>query len=80
MELFPYKRAAKSNQRPAEEIVATIKRDVYQFIQRNSLYPMLLKKVSEGYDALCSWLKQVYVDFGVPDLCDCPFAMPRPPT
>ena len=81
LELFPSKRASKfTQQRPAEKLVATIRRDVYQFIQRNSLYPMLLKKISEGYDALCSWLKQVYVDFGVPDLCDCPFAMPRPPT
>ena len=81
LKLFPSKRASKfTQQRPAEKLVATIRRDVYQFIQRNSLYPMLLKKISEGYDALCSWLKQVYVDFGVPDLCDCPFAMPRPPT
>ena len=81
LELFPSKRASKfTQQRPAEKLVATIRRDVYQFLQRNSLYPMLLKKISEGYDALCSWLKQVYVDFGVPDLCDCPFAMPRPPT
>ena len=79
-ELFPHKRASKSNQPLAEKLVATIKRDVFQFIQRNSLYPMLLKKISEGYDALCSWFKQLYVDFGVPELADLSFAMPRPPT
>lgn len=79
-EMFPHKRASKSTQRPAEKVVATISREVYQVIQRNSLYPMLLKKVSEGYDALCSWLKQIYVDFGVPELCECPFALPRPPS
>lgn len=78
LEHFPHKRA--SSKCPAEKLVATIKREVYQLIQRNSLYPMLLKKVSEGYEALRSWLNQVYVDFGVPELCDCPFAQPRPPT
>ena len=62
---------------PAEKFVATIKRDVYQFIQRNALYPMLLKKVAEGYDALCSWFKQVYIDFGMPELCENSLALPR---
>ncbi len=76
----PSRKKRSLKQCPAEKRVAVIGRDVYQFIQRNSLYPMLLKKVSEGYDALCSWLKQIYVDFGVPELAEVPFALPRPPT
>jgi hypothetical protein len=76
--LCPQKRA--SSKCPSEKLVAVIKKEVYQLIQRNSLYPMLLKKVSEGYEALCSWLNQIYVDFGVPELCACPDAQPRPPS
>ena len=76
----PSRKKRSSKQCPAEKLVAVIGRDVYQLIQRNSLYPMLLKKVSEGYDALCSWLKQIYFDFGVPELAESPFALPRPPT
>lgn len=72
-----FKRASKKC--PAEKIVGTIKQEVLQLIYRNSLYPMLLKKISEGYEALCSWLNQIYFDFGVPELCECPIALPRPP-
>lgn len=71
------KRASKKC--PAEKLVGTIKQELLQLIYRNSLYLMLLKKISEGYDALCSWLNQLYVDFGVPELRDCPLALPRPP-
>ena len=71
------KRASKKC--PAEKLIGTIKQELLQLIYRNSLYPMLLKKISEGYDALCSWFNQLYVDFGVPELRDCSLALPRPP-
>lgn len=65
---------------PAEKLVATIRHEVYQVLYRNGLVPQLLKVAAQGYDVLCAWLQEVFVSLGVPQFCDIPFAMPRPPT
>ena len=65
---------------PTEVVVASLSNSVHQLLYRNFLIGDLRKKTAEGYDSLCSWLKETFVELGVPELCDCPFAMPRPPT
>ncbi|MBQ3442393.1 MAG: protein rep [Selenomonadaceae bacterium] len=65
---------------PTEVVVASLSNSVHQLLYRNFLIGDLRKKTAEGYDSLCSWLKQTFVSLGVPELCECPFAMPRPPT
>lgn len=64
---------------PEESIVAIIRREAYQILYRNCLIPELLKYAACGYDSFCSWLKDSFVALGIPELCDIPFAMPRPP-
>lgn len=65
---------------PTEVVVASLSNAVHQLLYRNFLIGDLKKKTAEGYDSLCSWLKETFVSLGVPELCECPFAMPRPPT
>lgn len=65
---------------PTESVVASISNHVHQILYRNNLLDDLKKVATKGYDALCSWLKQIYVDLGVPELNECPFALPRPPS
>ena len=65
---------------PDEKLVATIRHEVYQVLYRNGLVPQLLKIAAQGYETLCAWLKEVFVSLDVPQFCDIPFAMPRPPT
>ena len=65
---------------PTEVVVASLSNSVHQLLYRNFLIGDLRKKTAEGYDSLCSWLKETFVSLGVPELCECPFAMPRPPT
>lgn len=64
---------------PDEDIVATISHDVYQILYRNFKLTELREKIAEGYDALCDWFRQTFTELGCPELCDVPFAMPRPP-
>ena len=78
-ETFPDRKPSASKC-PAEKLVATIRREVYQILYRNALIPQLLKVAAQGYDVLCAWLRSVYVELGVPQFCDDPFALPRPPT
>ena len=75
----PEKKSARSPV-PPETLVASIRREVYQILYRNALIPQLLKVATQGYDALCVWLRQVFLDLGLSRLCDDPFALPRPPT
>ena len=77
-ESHPDKRPSYSKV-PTEKFVASVRREVYQLLYRNALFPQLLEVAAQGYDALCSWLKQIYVELGVPQFCDDPFALPRPP-
>jgi len=65
---------------PIETVVASLSNHVHQFIYHNNLLDALIQKATEGYDSLCSWLRDTFVELGVPELCECPFAMPRPPT
>lgn len=65
---------------PAETIVASLGRDVYQILYRNFKLKELLEKVTEGYDALCAWLKKTFILLGVPELAEIPVALPRPPS
>lgn len=65
---------------PTEVVVASLSNAVHQLLYRNFLLGDLRKKTAEGYDSLCSWLKETFVSLGVPELCECPFAMPRPST
>ena len=60
--------------------MATIRHEAYQILYRNGLIPQLLEHAAKGYDSFCSWVKDSFVDLGIPELCDNPFAMPRPPT
>ena len=65
---------------PTEVVVASLSNAVHQLLYRNFLIGDLRQKTAEGYDSLCSWLKETFVELGVPELCECPFALPRPPT
>jgi hypothetical protein len=65
---------------PTETIIATISHDVYQILYRNFKLTELREKIAEGYDALCDWFRQTFIELGCPELCEVPFAMPRPPT
>ena len=65
---------------PEESLVATIRHEAYQILYRNGLIPQLLEHAAKGYDSFCSWVKDSFVELGIPELCDNPFAMPRPPT
>ena len=73
-------RKPSASKRPDEKLVATIRREVYQILYRNGLVPQLLKVSAQGYDTLCAWLKDIFVGLGIPQFCDIPFTMPRPPT
>ena len=64
---------------PTETVVASLGRDVYQLLYRNFKLKELYEKVAECYDALCLWLERTFRMLGVPELCSCPIAMPRPP-
>lgn len=66
--------------RPKETVVASLGRDVYQVFYRNFKLKELYKKIAEGYDALVAWFKEVFVELGVPELCEVPIALPRPPS
>ena len=67
------------SERPKEKLVAVIHEDVYRFLNRNALYPTLLKIIPGGYDVLCAWFRKIYTRLGVPELCDCLGALPRLP-
>ena len=64
---------------PAESVVASLGRDVYHLLYRNFKLKELYQKISEGYESLCAWLEEIFISLGVPELCACPIAMPRPP-
>ena len=66
--------------RPAESVVASLSKDVHQFLYRNFKLDALKQVAAKGYDALCAWLKDTYAELGVPHFAELPFAMPRPPT
>lgn len=53
----PHRAPVKS--KPAKEtVVATIKEEVYHLFYRNFKLKELKQKIAEGYDSLCSWLKE----------------------
>lgn len=64
---------------PDETAVASITQEVYQILYRNFQLDALKQKVTEGYDAVCSWLNDTFVALGVPELCNSPFTMPTRP-
>ena len=64
---------------PDESAVASITQEVYQILYRNFQLDALKQKVTEGYDAVCSWLNDTFVALGVPELCNSPFTMPTRP-
>ena len=76
----PDKAKSSDNGNFASSVIGSLDNDIYRLLCRNFLLDDLKKKIAEGYDALCSWLKATFVELGVPELCDCPFAFPRPPT
>ena len=45
--------------RPAESVVASLSKDVHQFLYRNFKLDALKQVAAKGYDALCSWLKPI---------------------
>lgn len=65
---------------PAEAVVASLDNFVHQLLYRNFKIKELQRKAAEGYEALTAWLKQTYVELGLPELCNMPFALPRPPS
>ena len=79
-EAHPEKAKSSDNGSFVSSVIGSLNNDIYRLLCRNFLLDDLKKKIAEGYDALCSWLKDTFVELGVPELCDCPFALPRPPT
>ncbi len=55
---------------PEEHVVATLNVDVYHFLYRNFKLDELRQKISEGAEALAQWLRDVFIELGVPELCD----------
>lgn len=68
------------NDCPREKVVARLENAIYQLFYRNYKIPQLLKKITEGYDALVAWVKETLAELGYEHLCDNPMALPRPPT
>ena len=64
---------------PESNIVAHLNIEIERLFYRNCLLPMLKKKAAEGYDALLEWVKQKYVEWGIPELCDDPDSLPQRP-
>ena len=64
---------------PKEKIVAVLQESVYHLFYQNFKIPQLLQQAALGYDVLCQWVKDTFVELGVSELLDNPLAMPRPP-
>ncbi len=68
-----------SGEKKPEKTVGIIPVEVYKLFAQNFMLKNLKKQILEGYDALCAWLKKMFVELGVPQWCDNSFYMPRPP-
>lgn len=64
---------------PPSEIVAHMDVEILRMFYRNFLIPELRKKAAEGYDALLSWVREKFVEFGLSELLDDVSALPRAP-
>ena len=67
---------------PPSEVVAHLNASVYRLFYRNFLVPELRKKATEGYAALLDWMRDKFVELGVPAPYDAiadATAFPRPP-
>ena len=59
-------------------VVATMKEEVYHLLYRNFKLDELKEKVSEGYDALRDWLRELFIGWGLLDWFDCSLILSRP--
>lgn len=65
---------------PVESVVASLNNDVYQLLYRNFKLNEMKQAAAKGYDSLCLWLTETFVELGVSQFANLSFAIPRAPT